>query len=660
MTQYHPICYQIHPHRTTQENINQSDTRKRLLDTQDSLIKSICGLGNNLTLSLRYYYHPQHSPKLKTYLLIKSSPECQTTGVYGQIANQLTKGPISNYFQFTHQPNFTQAQNLNWVKVIGEIIKYEQIIPTKNYYLPHLLDPNPANDMSVVYDVINKLDHQLILEITLQTYQNDQEKSTWLNAINQMIEQLNQVNDQDSTALNLYQQYQQQFSHGILAKYSIKALAENIHDEKLILDTLGDIATKKDNYQRQYQIISTHQGESTFTHSLTATENVDIFTGIEWEGWSNYQDLWIQPIKNVIKPQNKPKSNDPLANLAGLFDDGSLALPSVTPSSSAIVASSGSLLAKLATAKNSVNVARMIDLKPLHRLVTLQEISGFFRLAVPEITSNQTTQISEEFTNGFDIKYLINKYGKSITETTYIAGIDQAGQLCVSDFSKIPHRIIGGTTGSGKTNFINSVIYQFLYGDRSREIYIIDFQAGLHYQLIVDQQPTVKMVTQLEDTATLMGKLWTEHENRRQIMLEKRVRNLQDLREKHGIKRTRILVIIDEAFYIKTAERTLKNTIETHLNNLAAQSRVSGIHLVYCTQTPTSEVIDTQTSNNMGEKVLFKIESRTDSIRLLGEDTAASLPFEPKGRAIYKGIDGTPKLIATPKVPDEIWEDQMM
>jgi len=89
---------------------------------------------------------------------------------------------------------------------------------------------------------------------------------------------------------------------------------------------------------------------------------------------------------------------------------------------------------------------------------------------------------------------------------------------------------------------------------------------------------------------------------------------------------------------------------------LAAQSRVTAIHIIYCSQTPTSDIIDTQTSNNMGEKVIFRIDSSTDSMRLLGETTAADLPVDPKGRAIYKGLDGKPKLVGTPKVPDEIWE----
>lgn len=645
MTQYHPICYQIKPLRTTQENINQSDTRKRLLDTQDSLIKTICGLGNNLTLSLRYYYHPQHSPKLKTYLLIKSSRECQTTGVYGQIANQLTKGSISNYFQFTHEPNFSQAQNLSWVKVIGEIIKYEQLIPTKNYYLPHLLDPNPANDMLVVYEVINKLDHQLILEITIQTYQNDQEKSTWLNAINQMVEQLNQVNDKDATALNLYRQYQQQFSQSILAKYSIKALAENIHDEKLILDTLGDISTKKDNYQRQYQIVSIHQGESAFTDSLTATENVDISTVIEWEGWRNYQDLWMQPIKDVIKPKNKPKSNDPLANLAGLFDDGSLTLPSITPSSSAIVANSGSLLAKLATANNSVNVVRLIDLKPLHRLVTLQEISGFFRIAIPKgdpRKMNFITMSAEE---------LFSNYQHLISQDTYIVGIDDERNPIISSWAEIPHRLVAGVPGSGKTNFLNWVVFQFLYATKNQgKIYIADF-AGADFNFLEKIGANVQIVKTVKECENLIETIHTqEYENRLTLMQNHGVQNLKQL-QREGINIERTLWIIDEAADIANASWELKETIEKRLKDYARKGRKFGIHIIYCTQRPTGEIISGQVTDQCEEKIVFRVSLEASQLILDNNSMASNIPKTACGRAVLRGSDADNIFVNTPFIP---------
>jgi len=166
------------------------------------------------------------------------------------------------------------------------------------------------------------------------------------------------------------------------------------------------------------------------------------------------------------------------------------------------------------------------------------------------------------------------------------------------------------------------------------------------------------MVTQLEECANLLAELWSEHEERRQQMLKNKVRNLEALNKIEGIDKKRTLLIIDEAFYIKTAERGLRGSIETNLNNLAAQSRVTGIHIIYCSQRPTSEVIDPQTANNMDERVIFRVSSAASQL-LLGDYAAASLPIEPKGRAVYRGIESELKIIATPYVPDEIWDQKL-
>ena len=677
--QFYPLCLEITPKQTTQET-SKTELRKNLLQTQQQLIASIsCLATTNLTISLRYIYDPNQSPKLKTYLIINHPNNTQTAEHSEQILSLLTKGKLSQFFTLTPQPNLTPFQNLDWVQTIGEILKYEEFIPPQNYYLPHLFEANQTNDMSAVCDVIHRLDSKLILEITLQTYHNPTQKSLWVNAINQMLAQLDQVNANTSGIKDnilsvtsaLYQKYQQSYPNSDLFQYSIKALAENRADAFPVLDALIHEAIKETPHGKRCRIIQVSKDKPGFYESLEATKNVDISSAIDWEGWQkNNSEM---SIANAIQPQKKglgkfgtsgslPErpsfyhQNQP-PMIGGVNSEQNPNLPQLYNA-----VSDGSGLAKFSATPPP---SRMVDLKLLHRLATAQEISGFFRIAVPKVETNafveeNINQIPQEFIDGFTIENVVRKYKEKITEDTYVVGIAEDGKVCISDFSKIPHRIIAGETGSGKTNFISSVIYQFLFANPSRQIYIVDFQAGLHYQFIVDQQPTVQMVTQNQDCAELLNDLWNTHEKRRQEMLTNRVRNLTDLKAKHGIINNRILLIIDEAFYIKTAERDVKKTIETHLNNLAAQSRVTGIHIIYCSQTPTSDIIDSQTSNNMGEKVIFRINSSTDSNRLLGEATAASLPVEPKGRAIYKGLDGQPKLVVTPYVPDDIWENSLI
>jgi len=671
LDQNFPICYQLYSQRNHQET-SQTELPKNLLQTQQQLISSISRLGTNLTISLRYIYDPNQSPKLKTYLLINHPHNTQTAEHSEQILSLLTKGKLSQFFTLTPQPNLTTFQNLDWVQVIGEILKHEEFIEPPNYYLPHLFEANQTNDMSAVCEVLHRLDSKLILEITLQTYDNPTQKSLWVNAINQMLAQLEKVNASTSGIKDnifsltsaLYQKYQQSYPNSDLFQYSIKALAENRADAFPVLDTLINHAIKETPHGKRCRIIQVSKDKPGFYESLEATKNVDISSAIEWEGWqtNNSQmsiykaiqpqkkglakfagDAGILPDKPSLYHQNQP----PL--IGGVNSESNQNLPQLYNP-----VSDGSGLAKLSSTPPP---SRMVDLKPLHRLATAKEISGFFRIAVPRSASDVSIEEeSNKLPEKLTIEDVVREYSKLITEDTYIVGIDQKGKPCISDFSKIPHRIVAGVPGSGKTNFITSVIYQFLYANPERKIYIADFQAGMHYQLIVDQQPSLEMVTELDQCANLLNELWKEHETRRELMRDKRVRSLTDLKQKHDIKKHRIVLILDEAFYIQNAERKTRESIEKILMGLAAQARVTGIHIIYCSQRPTPEVIPSQISDNMDERLIFRVQPAA-SQRLLDDDIAASLPVEPRGRAVYRGLEAELKIVTTPLVPDEIWEN---
>lgn len=139
------LSFEIHTKRSSQET-SATELRKNLQQTQEQLIASISNLATNLTISLRYIYDPNQSPKLKTYLLINHPHNTHTEEHSEQILSLLTKGKLSQFFTLTPQPNLTPFQNLDWVQVIGEILKHEEFIPPQNYYLPHLFEANQTND----------------------------------------------------------------------------------------------------------------------------------------------------------------------------------------------------------------------------------------------------------------------------------------------------------------------------------------------------------------------------------------------------------------------------------------------------------------------------------------------------------------------------------
>ena len=307
-------------------------------------------------------------------------------------------------------------------------------------------------------------------------------------------------------------------------------------------------------------------------------------------------------------------------------------------------------------------------LKRLHRIVGIDEASAFFRLPVPMGRScpgleyalpADENAVKNEFPLKLEIQDIVEQYTSLITEDTYVVGIDQKGNPCVSDFSKIPHRIVAGTPGSGKTNFLTSVIYQFLHASAkigaSRNIYIADFKAGIDYHKIERRCKDIKLVTKAEDLSSLLLKLYQEYERRLELMLDEDVESLRELGEKRGGQEHRILLFIDEAATLLTVERKHREEISKHLQELAAKSRVTDINIFYCSQRPTPDVIPRLISDNMDDRVIFRVSSSASQL-LLDDDMAAELPADPKGRAVYRGLESTLKVVATPYVSKSVWE----
>lgn len=651
---------EITPKQNTQET-SKNELRKNLQQTQQQLITSISHLATNLTISLRYIYDPNQSPKLKTYLLINHPHNTQTAEDSEQILSLLTKGKLSQFFTLTPQPNLTPFQNLDWVQTIGEILKHEEFIPPQNYYLPHLFEANQTNDMSAVCDVIHRLDSKLILEITLQTYDNPNQKSLWVNAINQMLAQLDKVNANTSGIKDnilsvtsaLYQKYQQLYPNSDLFQYSIKALAENRADTFPVLDTLIHEAIKETPHGKRCRIIQLSKNQPGFSESLEATKNVNISSGIEWEGWQkNNSEM---SIANAIQPQKKGLGK--FGTSVSLSDKPSLDNQNQPPMIGGVnsaqnqnlpqlynAVSDGSGLAKLSSTPAP---SRMVDLKPLHRLATAQEISGFFRIAVPqEIPNESRTEKSLPVANAED---LFNHHRNLIDADTYIVGIDDKGNPVPSSWAEIPHRLVAGVPGAGKSNFLNWVIFQFIYANPKGKIYIADF-AGVDFNFLVKYlKDNVEIVTTIEECQLFVEKLHTdEYQRRIELLKQYEVQNIQQLKEQ-GVDIPRTLWIIDEAAAIARASDKLQRIIENRLIQYANQGRKCGFHVIFCTQRPTSAIISNQVLDSCEEKIVFRVTEEASGL-ILENSLAGTIPKKAVGRAVIRGSEGDNIFVNTPYI----------
>lgn len=640
---------EIVPKQPSENNTDWHQFRKELLQTQDQTLRSLVGIPSNLTVSLRYYYDPKsdpNCPELKTYLLIHPLADSQNEEIIEQVNVLLTKGKFSKFFALNRENNFSQFQPLTWVEFIGEVIKNQQFIEP-HYYLPHFIESNSDNDMLDVWEVISGLDNRLILEITLQKYHNPSEKSSekllWVNAIQEMLVQLDKLTGTKdnllSTTIALYQKYQQLYAVGDLFQYSIKVLAENRGEASVVLRTLSEHATKETAHSKPCEIIIA-KGQPGFAESLQATEKVEIANSIQWSGWQNFGQKLI---REAIQPKKTGLAK---------FGDGSLSLtakPSLPisgnsapnqnpPGGSDIVLRGSSALAKF----SAPPPARFMDLKPLSKLVTAQEISGFFRVAVPKNLLNQEMKTNIPVAKAEDLfKYYKGRLEQEPDKyrDKYIIGINDAGKPVISSWAETPHRLVAGVPGAGKTNFLNWVIFQFIYANPKGKIYIADF-AGVDFQFLVKRlKANVEIITTIEACQQLVEKLHTEEYQKRMNLLETHeVQNIQQLREEE-VEIERTLWIIDEAADIAHASYKLKEQIENRLSEYARKGRKCGFHVIYCTQRPSTGIITPQVLDCCDERMVFRV-TETVSELIVETPQAGRISKEAIGRAFLKNVGG--------------------
>ena len=216
------------------------------------------------------------------------------------------------------------------------------------------------------------------------------------------------------------------------------------------------------------------------------------------------------------------------------------------------------------------------------------------------------------------------------SKTTVCMGKDVAGQPIIADVSKMPHALIAGATGMGKSVCMNSLIISMLYKARPDEVKFIMIDPkqveftmynGIPHLLV----PIVNDVKQAAGTL-----MWAveEMERRYEVLKEQCVRNIDNYNEKvteHpeiGEKMHRIVIVIDE---FAELIMQVKNPVESLVIRIAQKARAAGIHLIIGTQKPVKEVITGLIKSNIPSKMSCKVLSNRDSILIFDQAGAEKL-----------------------------------
>jgi len=203
-------------------------------------------------------------------------------------------------------------------------------------------------------------------------------------------------------------------------------------------------------------------------------------------------------------------------------------------------------------------------------------------------------------------------------------GKNISGKPIIGDLASMPHLLIAGTTGSGKSVCINTIILSLLYRhtpDRCKFILIdpkmleLSTYEGIPHLLC-------PVITEAKKAASVLGWVVKEMESRYRLMTKEGVRNIDGYNSKHKLPMPYIVVVVDE---MSDLMLVAGKEIENYIQKLSQMARAAGIHIIMATQRPSVDVITGTIKANFPTRISFQVTSKIDSRTILGEQGAEQL-----------------------------------
>ena len=200
-----------------------------------------------------------------------------------------------------------------------------------------------------------------------------------------------------------------------------------------------------------------------------------------------------------------------------------------------------------------------------------------------------------------------------------ISGIPITG-----DLASMPHLLIAGTTGSGKSVCINTIILSLLYKHSPDKCKFILMDPKMLELSTYEGIPHLlcPVITEPKKAASVLGWVVKEMENRYRLMTKEGVRNIDGYNSKHTLSMPYIVVIVDE---MSDLMLVAGKEIENYIQKLSQMARAAGIHIIMATQRPSVDVITGTIKANFPTRISFQVTSKIDSRTILGEQGAEQL-----------------------------------
>lgn len=232
------------------------------------------------------------------------------------------------------------------------------------------------------------------------------------------------------------------------------------------------------------------------------------------------------------------------------------------------------------------------------------------------------------------------------SKLAFALGKNAAGEVCVGDIAKMPHMLIAGATGSGKSVCINSIIVSILYKSKPSEVKMILVDPKMVELSGYNGIPhlLIPVVTDPKKAAGALNWAVQEMVNRYNLFASKGVKDLKGYnavmeKEEDGAKLPQIVIIIDE---LADLMMVAPNDVEDAICRLAQMARAAGMHLIIATQRPSVDVITGIIKANIPSRIAFTVSSQVDSRTIL--DMAGAEKLLGKGDMLYFPVGETKPL----------------
>ena len=242
-----------------------------------------------------------------------------------------------------------------------------------------------------------------------------------------------------------------------------------------------------------------------------------------------------------------------------------------------------------------------------------------------------------------------NDFKKKEIELPIALGKNISGNPVVGDLSSMPHLLIAGTTGSGKSVCINTIILSLLYRHKPDKCKFILIDPKMLELSTYEGIPHLlcPVITEAKKAASVLGWVVKEMESRYRLMTKEGVRNIDGYNLKHKLPMPYIVVVVDE---MSDLMLVAGKEIENYIQKLSQMARAAGIHIIMATQRPSVDVITGTIKANFPTRISFQVTSKIDSRTILGEQGAEQLLG--KGDMLYMSSANRIVRIHAPFVSD--------